>query len=92
MLWSCLVLIAEHTFVPVQWERSSVPREALLDWLCLGIVGAIVGAGALVFAMGTIEISGVTHSVGWQRRHDQVRPDVGPLPPLAAEIAAHLPL
>ncbi len=83
MLWSCLILIAEQTFVPVQWERAPVRREAVLEGLMLGAVAATVGTGALVFSMGAIEISGITHCVDWQRRHDLVRLDDGPLPPLA---------
>ncbi|MBE7197190.1 MAG: hypothetical protein INR70_05235 [Parafilimonas terrae] len=85
MLWSCLILIAEQAFVPAQWERASVRKEALLEGLMLGAVAAIVGAGALVFSMGAIEISGITHCVDWQRRHDLVRLDNGPLPPFASE-------
>jgi hypothetical protein len=85
MLWSCLILITEQTFVPAQWERASVRKEALFEWFLLGVVGAIVGTGALVFSMGAIEISGITHCVDWQRRHDLVRLDDGPLPPLAPE-------
>lgn len=85
MLWSCLILITEQTFVPAQWERASVRREAVLEGLVLGAVGAIVGTGALAFSTGAIEISGITHCVDWQRRHDQVRLDDGPLPPLATE-------
>lgn len=85
MLWSCLILIAEQTFVPAQWERASARREAVLEGLMLGVVGAVVGTGALVFSMGAIEISGITHCVDWQRRHDLVRPDDGPLPPLTPE-------
>lgn len=85
MLWSCLILIAEQAFVPAQWERASVRREAVLEGLLLGAVGAVIGTGALAFSMGAIEISGKTHCVDWQRRHDQVRLDDGPLPPLASE-------
>jgi hypothetical protein len=85
MLWSCLIVIAEHAFVPAQWERASVRKEAIHEALWLGFVGAIVGTGALVFSMGAIEISGITHCVDWQRRHDLVRLDDGPLPPLAPE-------
>jgi hypothetical protein len=85
MLWSCLILIAEQAFVPAQWERASVRREAVLEGLVLGAVAATVGTAALAFSMGAIEISGITHCVDWQRRHDQVRPDDGPLPPLASE-------
>lgn len=51
----------------------------------LGAVAATVGTGALAFSMGAIEISGITHCVDWQRRHDQVRLDDGPLPPLTPE-------
>ncbi|KQS69326.1 hypothetical protein ASG32_29505 [Methylobacterium sp. Leaf361] len=85
MHWSCLILIAEQAFVPAQWERASARREAVLEGLVLGVVGAVVGTGALAFSMGAIEISGITHCVDWQRRHDQVRLDEGPLPPLAPE-------
>ena len=85
MLWSCLILIAEQAFVPAQWERASVRREAVLEGLLLGAVGAIVGTGALAFSTGAIEISGITHCVDWQRRDDLVRTDDGPLPPLATE-------
>ncbi len=85
MLWSCLILIAEQAFVPAQWERASVRREAVLEGLVLGAVAATVGTGALVFSTGAIEISGITHCVDWQRRHNQVRLDDGPLPPLAPE-------
>jgi hypothetical protein len=85
MLWSCLILITEQTFVPAQWERASVRKEAVLEGLVLGAVGAVVGTGALVFSMGAIEISGITHCVDWQRRHDLVRLDDGPLPQLAQE-------
>jgi hypothetical protein len=85
MLWSCLILVAEQAFVPAQWERASVRKEALIEWFWLGVMAAIVGTGALVFSMGAIEISGITHCVDWQRRHDLVRLDDGPLPPLAPE-------
>ncbi|KQS48857.1 hypothetical protein ASG32_31940 [Methylobacterium sp. Leaf361] len=85
MLWSCLILIAEQAFVPAQWERASVRKEAVLEGLVLGVVGAVVGTGALVFSMVAIEISGITHCVDWQRRHDLVRLDDGPLRPLASE-------
>jgi hypothetical protein len=85
MLWSCLILITEQTFVPAQWERASVRKEAVLEGLVLGAVAAVVGTGALVFSMGAIEISGITHCVDWQRRHDSVRLDDGPLPPLTPE-------
>lgn len=85
MLWSCLILIAEQAFVPAQWERASVRKEAVLEGIVLGVVGAVVGTGALVFSMGAIEISGITHCVDWQRRHDLVRLDDGPLPPLVPE-------
>ncbi|KQS58172.1 hypothetical protein ASG32_31595 [Methylobacterium sp. Leaf361] len=85
MLWSCLMLIAEQAFVPAQWKRASVRREAVLEGLMLGAVAATVGTGALAFSMGAIEISGITHCVDRQRRHDQARLDDGPLPPLAPE-------
>lgn len=85
MLWSCLILIAEQAFVPTQWERATVRKEALLEALALGIVGTIVSVAALAFLMGTIEIGGITHCVDWQRRHDLVRLDDGPLPPLTRE-------
>ena len=51
----------------------------------LGVVGAVVATGTLVFSMGAIEISGITHCVDWQRRHDLLRLDDGPLPSLVPE-------
>jgi len=90
MLWSCLILVAEHGFVPAQWERASERKEAVHEALLLGFVGAVVGVGALAFLMGSIEISGITHCVNWQRRHNLVRLDDGPLPALAPERASHL--
>ncbi len=44
-LWSALILVAEQAFVPTQWERDSVRREAVLDGLMLGAVGGFVGTG-----------------------------------------------
>jgi hypothetical protein len=85
MLWSCLILVAEQGFVPAQWERASARKEAFHEALWLGFVGSIVGAGALAFSMGTIEIGGSTHCMDWQRRHDLVRPGDGPLPPLSPQ-------
>jgi hypothetical protein len=92
MLWSCLILIAEQAFVPAQWERASVRKEAVHEALWLGFVGAVVGLGALAFLMGTIEIGGITHCANWRRKHTSAQLADGPLPPLSPERHGNLPL
>jgi hypothetical protein len=90
MLWSCLILIAEQAFVPTQWERASVRKEALLEALALGVVGTIVSVGALAFLMGTIEIGGITHCANWHRKHTSVQHADGPLSPLSSDHLGNL--
>jgi hypothetical protein len=90
MLWSCLIFVAEQAFVPAQWERASVRKEAVLEALVLGVVGIIVSVGALAFLMGTIEIGGITHCANWHRKHTTVQLADGPLPPLSSDHPGNL--
>jgi hypothetical protein len=90
MHWSCLILIAEQAFVPAQWERASVRKEAVHEALWLGFVGAVVSVGALAFLMGTIEISGITHCANWHRKHAAAQLADVPLPPLSVERGGNL--
>ncbi len=90
MLWSCVILIAEQAFVPAQWERASVRKEAVHEALWLGFVGTIVGTMALVFLTGTIEIGGITHCANWHRKRAAAWLADGPLPPLSPEPSGHL--
>ena len=83
MFWSCLILTAEHAFVPVQWERATVRREGAAEVVLLGAVAAVVGAGALIFLSGMIEIGGITHCANWHRKHASIQSADGPLPPLS---------
>ena len=92
MLWSCLILVAEQAFVPAQWERASARKEGVHEALWLGFVGTMVGAGALVFLTGTIEISGITHCANWHRKHASTQLAARPLPPLSPERHGNLPL
>lgn len=92
MLWSCLILVAEQAFVPAQWERASARKEAFHEALWLGFVGAMVGAGALVFLTGTIEVSGITHCANWHRKHASTQRADGLLPPLSPERHGNLPI
>ncbi|MCJ2140263.1 hypothetical protein [Methylobacterium sp. E-066] len=85
MLWSCLILIAEQGFVPAQWERASVRKEAVHEALWLGFVGIIISVGALAFLTGTIEIGGITHCANWHRKRAAAQLANGPLPRLSPE-------
>ena len=90
MLWSCLIFVAEQAFVPAQWERASVRQEAVHEAVVLGVVGIIVGVGALAFLMGTIEIGGITHCANWHRKHTSVQLADEPLPPLSSDRPGNL--
>jgi hypothetical protein len=85
MLWFCLIFVAEQAFVPAQWERASAQKEAVLEALVLGVVGVVVGVGALAFLMGTIEIGGITHCANWHRKHAKVQLADGPLLPFSSD-------